>query len=31
MTTTQSLGSSEEESAGGECVPPTEAKILALL
>ena len=31
MTTTQPLGCSEEESAGGGCAPPEEAKILALL
>ena len=30
MTTTQPLGCSEEESAGGVCAPPTEAKILSL-
>ena len=31
MTTTQPLGCSEEESAGGGCAPSAEAKILALL
>ena len=31
MTTTQPLGYSEEENAGGGCAPPEEAKILALL
>ena len=31
MTTTQPLSCSEEESAGGGCAPPAEAKILALL
>ena len=30
MTTTQPLGCSEEESAGGGCAPPKEAKILSL-
>ena len=30
MTTTQPLGCSEEESAGGGCAPPEEAKQFSL-